>query len=221
MKKTVITSILLLLMGLFLAACSSNDSEGQTNSPEDTTQQEKEGTETADTQEEETEARETDEGDTTSENSSDEYVEHQKGLQIGETGTVVSSKEDYKYEVTLNSLHYEEELDDLRLFGDVFVIADVTIENIDNQSFPAEATFTPKVGKLDSNEYNSPVDNEFLEGISGIEIIEGELEPGDSITGQYVFDLGSKEDSYHFAFGTNWDQIRTLAEWEFSEVEME
>ncbi|MBY7144497.1 DUF4352 domain-containing protein [Virgibacillus sp. NKC19-3] len=223
MKKTIIISILLLVMGLFLMACSSDDSEEQTNSPEDTVQQEEE-TATVDADDGETDASETNEGEISSdeeESSSNEYVEHQRGLQIGETGTVVSSKEDYTYEVTLNSLHYEESLDDLQLFGEVFIVADVTIENVDDQSFAAEATFTPTLGELDSNEYKGSVDNEFLEGIAAIDIIEGELAPGDSITGNYVFDMETTADNYHFAFGTNWDQITTLAEWEFSEDEME
>lgn len=214
MRKKMMKSILgFMMLSLLLAACSNDDQEDKPEPSEDTVQEDPA----------ENNAVETNDHDSDSEESEDnekrEHIENQKGLKIGETGTVVSSEENYTYEVTLNEVRYQD-IEELKLFDEVFIVAEVTIKNIDDRSIDAENIFTPTLGELETNEYHSPVGNEFQKGISGITNIEGEIAPGDSVTGHFVYDM-KKADKYHFAFGTNWDHITTMVEWEFSEDEME
>lgn len=202
-----------MMLSLLLAACSNDDQEDKPEPSEDTVQEDPA----------ENNAVETNDHDSDSEESEDnekrEHIENQKGLKIGETGTVVSSKEKYTYEVTLDNVYYQD-IEDLKLFNEVFVVVELTIKNVDDQAFNAESTFTPSIGELGTNKYTIPVGNEFQEEIPGVTNIEGELRPGESITGHYVYDI-DKFENYQFTFGNKWDDITTIAAWEFSEDEME
>lgn len=212
MQKIIIKPVLgFIMLSLFLVACSNDDDEKSKQEPSvDTTREE-----TMETNDQKVDS----DSEESEDNEKREHIENQEGLQIGETGTVVSSKEKYTYEVTLNEVRYQD-IEELKLFDEVFMVTEVTIKNIDDRTIDAEDIFTPTLGESDTNEYQSPVGNEFQEGISGITNIEGEILPGDSVTGHFVYDM-KKADKYHFAFGTNWDHITTMVEWEFSEDEME
>ncbi|PAV28969.1 hypothetical protein CIL05_13390 [Virgibacillus profundi] len=211
-KKIVISMLLLIITCLFVTACSEDESVEQ---------KEPSNTENSDTEtsEDKSTTMETEEDtNTEEEDSSDEFIENQSGLKIGETGTIVNADDESRYEVTLNEVRYEE-IENVKLFGEVFAVVDVTIKNIDDKTINSEDIFYPSIGELDTNEYTGPVGFEFVQDIPGIDVIEGEIEPGESVTVNYVFDI-NKADNYHFAFGTTWDNIITRAEWELSEDEV-
>ncbi|WP_152657162.1 DUF4352 domain-containing protein [Oceanobacillus sp. CFH 90083] len=216
-KNKRISVLLLLIAGLLLAACSNDNEQTEESEPADTEQTE------TDTSEEGAESESADEAATEEEDessSNDAYIEHQLGLNIGDTATVVSSSEKYKYEVTVNELQFQDELGNVPSYDNKFLIANVTVKNIDDRSFSASAIFEPGVGVQGSNEYKPPVDAEILQNVSGIELFEGELAPEDSITGDYVFRI-EEADNYNLAFGIESDQITTRAEWEFSAKEIQ
>ncbi len=124
-KNKQIAILLLLITGLLLAACSNDNEQPEESEPAETEQTE------TDIQEEGTESESADEASTEEEDessSNDEYIEHQLGLSIGDTAIVVSSEEDYKYEVTVNEVSYRDELENVTLYEDTFVLADVTVK---------------------------------------------------------------------------------------------
>ncbi|GEN88360.1 DUF4352 domain-containing protein [Oceanobacillus sojae] len=216
-KNKQIAILLLLITGLLLAACSNDNEQPEESEPAETEQTE------TDIQEEGTESESADEASTEEEDESsinDEYIEHQLGLSIGDTAIVVSSEEDYKYEVTVNEVSYRDELENVTLYEDTFVLADVTVKNVDEKAFNAADIFTPALGELDSNKYTPAISPDYLGNTSEITLVEGELAPGDSVEGTFVFDVAQAK-QYNLAFGHAGDQIKTRAEWEFSEDEIQ
>nr|WP_026683193.1 DUF4352 domain-containing protein [Priestia megaterium] len=219
-KNSLLSMFLVLIICLILAACSDDKPNKETEQTgEEQTETDSNNTDTSNenTQQESEDGTATEEKD--EETSNDEYVEHQLGLKIGETGIVVSSPDKLKYEVALNEVSYRDELENVSLYGDTFVLVDVTVKNVDDRAFDATDIFEPGLGGLDSNEYVPPIGSQYLQDASEIQLIEGELDPGDSINGTYVFDI-EKTDNYNFVFGHAADQITTRAEWEFSEGEV-
>lgn len=216
-KNNQIAVILLLIAGLLLTACSNNNEQAEESEPADTEQTK------TDISEEGTES-ESDDGaakEEEDESSSDDgYIEHQLGLNIGDTATVVSSTEKYKYEVTVNEVSYRDELENVTLYEDTFVLADVTVKNVDEKSFDAADIFTPALGELDSNKYTQAISPDYLQNTPEVTLVEGELAPGDSVEGTFVFDVEQVK-QYNLAFGHAGDQITTRAEWEFSEDEVQ
>lgn len=215
-KHRQIAIQLLFIMGLLLLAACSNDEQVEETEPVDTEQSETDTSEGSSAPESDDETIAEDDGESSS---SDAYIEHQLGLSIGDTATIVSSSEEYKYEVTLNELSYRDELENVPSYDNQFVIANVTVKNMDNRSFSTSAIFEPSIGVRDSGEYKPPIEAEILQGISGIDLLEGELAPEDSITGDYVFRI-EEADNFNLAFGIESDQITTRAEWEFNSEEI-
>ncbi|WP_026906279.1 DUF4352 domain-containing protein [Paucisalibacillus globulus] len=224
-NKLLFTFVILLAMSLFLVGCSdvesTNPSDKQLKTDENFVKNNNASLDNSDFSS--NNANKQDSDGNKEEKKKDEHIEHQYGLKIGETGTVVSYfsnnlDDRIRYEVTLNEVRYDENLD-LRLFEDAFVVVDITIKNIDDQSFKLTDIFTPNFGDLESTVYFVPVKSEFVQDFSGITILEGELQPGETKTGNYVFDVPNA-DNYKFAFGKTSDQIVTLAEWELSAEEI-
>ncbi|WP_077602602.1 DUF4352 domain-containing protein [Oceanobacillus sojae] len=216
-KNKRIATLLMFIAVLLLAACSNDNEQAEESEPADTEQTE------TDTAEEGTESESDDEAATEEEDESsnnDAYIEHQLGLNIGDTATVVSSPEEYKYEVTVNEVSYHDELENVTLYEDIFVLADVTVKNVDEKSFDAADIFTPALGELDSNKYIPAISPDYLQNTSEITLVEGELAPGDSVESTFVFDVDQAK-QYNLAFGHAGDQIKTRAEWEFSEDEVQ
>ncbi|MDY7045174.1 DUF4352 domain-containing protein [Virgibacillus sp. M23] len=219
-KNSLLSMFLVLIICLILAACSDdkpNEEAEQTGAEQTETDSNNTDTSNENIQQESEDGTATEEKD--QETSNDEYVEHQLGLKIGETGTVVSSPDKLKYEVTLNEVSYRDELENVPSHGNTFVVVDVTVKNVDDRTFDATDIFEPSLRAVASDEYKVPIGSEMIQGISDIQMIEGELTPSDTKTGNYVFRI-EKADNYNFAFGIESDQITTRAEWEFSEGEV-
>ena len=215
--KVLLSLVSLLFTCLFLAACSDDEpAEPAEQSTTEDTDKEAENAEEGSSTEQANE--DSNSAEEESDNNTEEFIENQSGLKIGETGTVVSGENKNKYEVTLNEVRYED-MDNVKMFNEVFVVVDVTFKNIDDKTIDSEDLFMPSFGELGTNVYDVPVGAEFVQDVPGIEIVKGEIKPGESVTGNYVFDA-SKSENYHFAIGTTWDDITTRAEWEISEDEV-
>ncbi|MBP1968646.1 hypothetical protein J2Z83_000738 [Virgibacillus natechei] len=207
---------LLLLMSLvliMLVGCSNNEEdEGQTTGEEDNNSQE-----TSAAQEEE-DGEGVDESAEDTSDSNDDYVEHQEGLKMGETGVVEDNNK--KYEVTLNSIEYVDVVGDFEAEGDTYAVSNITVTNIDDHSFNAKDIYRPGFGP--ENELDASLNQVLLDNSDRVDqdLLEGEIAPGEDITGVHVFDIERTED-YVFALGGSGVQIRTYAQWEISDSEIE
>ncbi|WP_167751498.1 DUF4352 domain-containing protein [Lentibacillus salicampi] len=214
--KQFIKLPLLLLLGLFIiAGCSDQENEeGQTD------EQENNAEETSAEQEEEEEtSEEIDESSEGSSDNNDTHVEHQEGLQMGETG-IVEDNENNKYEVTLNSVEYVDVVGGLDSEGDTHAVANMTVKNIGENTFNAENIYEPGFGP--DGELQSSL-NSVLMDVDNVEqdLLEGEIAPGESVTGDHVFVVVEKKDNYLFIIGGSGHQIKTYANWEVAESEVE
>ena len=197
-NRLLVSIVMFLVISLILVACSDDESTNQTDN---SSTKEKNIEENSNASSDDFDSNGNNEENESSgeikeeEEKRDKHIEHQYGLKIGETGTVVSytsnNLEDrIWYEVTLNELRYDEELvTHVQLFDEVFVVADVIIKNIDEQSIDLIDIVTPSFGELGTNEYHSAVGSDFLQNIPGLSLLEGELQPGESKTGNFVFDV--------------------------------
>ncbi|MBP1968643.1 hypothetical protein J2Z83_000735 [Virgibacillus natechei] len=160
------------------------------------------------------------EDDSDSENSSrknDTHVEHQEGLEIGETGIVEDNNR--KYEITLNSVEYVDSVGGLEPNGETFVEANITVKNIDDDSFNASNIYEPGFGpeyELQASQNPIFMDADNVEQ----DLLEGEIAPGETVSGDHVFEIEEIVDEYKFAIGGKGVQIRTYAQWEVSESEI-
>src|SRR5699024_1984807 len=161
---------------------------------------------------------ETDDG--TQENQSP--AEDQLGLKLGETGVVENSNG--KYEVTVNSVRYVNTIgDNWDPETEVFVIADVLIKNIGEETLNSSNIVEPALAEGEASGYTPAFSIDFLETIgaaSDLNVIGKEIESDSSIEAEFVFDT-EKHENYKLAFGTAADQIITRSEWKFSDEEVD
>lgn len=193
------------MTALFMVGCSANE--------EADSSKESEITEEAET------------GETQSE-SDNRHTSHQKGLKIGETGTVVSGtiNDNRSYEITLNSVEYRDIVAGLEASEDTYAVVNITVTNTDDSAFNAKDIYGPAFGaegELTATlnpvlfDHQDKVEEDILE-----EILEGEIAPGEEITGIHVFDI-KQNDVYVFTIGGSGAQIITYAQWEVSDSEIE
>lgn len=226
MKLYFKLSLLIILSASLIVGCSNNEEESDQTDEEENSSQE-----TNDTDEEESEGNngtsedssdELEENGDDSENSSgnnDTHVEHQEGLTMGETGIVVDNSEN-RYEVTLNSVRYEDSIAGMDAGDGAYVVANMTVKNIGDQSFNAINMYEPGFGHVDEMQATlNPIliDLEDLE----LDLLEGEIAPEESVTGDHVFEINEKEDEYLFVIGGSGHQIITYANWDVLESEVE
>lgn len=212
MNQFIKFSLLLTLGLILIVGCSSNnegdgtqEGEQEDNSQETTTEQAEDN-------------GENDENSEDSNDNSDTHVEHQEGLSMGETGIVEDNNN--KYEVTLNSVEYEEIVGDFEPEGDTYVVANMTVKNIDDHSFDAKDIYRPGFGP--ENQLDASLNQVLLDNSDRVDqnLLEGEIAPGESVTGVHVFDI-EKTEEYVLAFGGSGVQIKTYAQWEVSDSEIE
>jgi hypothetical protein len=151
----------------------------------------------------------------------DEYPDSQEGLRIGETGVVVDTMENM-YEVTLNSISFKDTLGALGPNGVSFAIVNTTIENIGDKAFNIRNIYPPGLGAKGGS-IEASINRVFQYKNVELEenLYEGMLEPGDSMTGDHIFDIDTFGDEYYFNFGAAGHQIVTYANWVISEDEIE
>src|SRR5699024_9098712 len=134
-----------------IAACSGDDNadEGvneEENSNQETNEIEDDGTTEEDvTEDEEDNSEEESKNDEGEAENDDSIGNHQEGLKIGDTGTVVDNDEN-RYDVTLNSVTFKDNVADLEPNGETFVVVNITVENIGDDSFDAAEMYAPGFG---------------------------------------------------------------------------
>lgn len=96
----------------------------------------------------------------------------------------------------------------------------MTIENIDDESFHIRELFTPGFGpNAESVSLNETIIDYDID--VGLDVLDDEVEPGESVTGYHIFSVPETAEEYMFAIGGPGQQIHTYADWEISEDEIE
>lgn len=215
MKKYYLTAMMGLLCMFALAACSA-DEDTDNDEPA-------EGAQSQESEENETEAEETGDNAEETESDSDLITESEFGdqldLQIGDTGQVQTNLD--AFEVTLESVTKETELDGEPAELDFFLIADITLTNISDDVIDADSAkgTLEMTGMLDGSGFSDLSEH----GYEGIEGVEGELAPGESAEGQFVVQIMESDEYYMriigglIAAGGVLNDVR----WTFTESEIE
>ncbi|MBP1968647.1 hypothetical protein J2Z83_000739 [Virgibacillus natechei] len=213
MKQFIKLSLLFTLALILVVGCSNNEDDDQTAGEEDNNKQE------TSTVEEDEDSEVDDSSEEESSDSNDTHIEHQKGLKMGETG-IVEDNGDNKYEVTLNSVEYVDVVGGLDSEGETHAVANMTVKNIGDNNFNAKNIYEPGFGP--DGELQSSL-NSVLMDVDDVEedLLEGEIAPGESATGDHVFVVEEKHDNYLFIIGGSGHQIITYANWDVPESEVE
>jgi len=188
LKKLYLAVIIGLLCSVGLAACNSDEDNGE-SLEEIQAEGTEDGAEEAEETEEESKEEETEsETDLITESEFDDQLD----LQIGDTGQVQTNLD--AFEVTINSVRKETELDEELAQLDFFVIADITLTNISDIAIDADAAkgTLELANSLDGSGF-SDISGQ---GYEGIESIDGELNPDESINGQMVFQINDSDEFY-------------------------
>lgn len=203
MKKVMkIASTIVLAVGL-LAACGDNnenvDTGGGSTTPinNDENNQNDENIDDSDNvndleenNEENNEVNENEENNDTEETSgSSENYDDQLGLAIGDTGQLTSNTG--TFEITVNDVEILDEFEGEPSALDLLVLFDITLENTGNESFDADDTVNSL--ELSESEETGGSSQVYLDELDGI---EGDLAPGDSISGEMLFDA-VEADAYY------------------------
>ena len=158
------------------------------------------------------------------EQNSDIPTGHQDGLTMKESGYVEDA--DDKYKVTINSIDKDGDIgiEPSISNSDAYAVANLTVENIDDHSFNAKSIFSPSFSS--STEVYSTTINDVLFDIDeiNVDLLEGEIDPGESVNGDVVFGMDeneSKDGKYYFEIGTKQDQIIQAARWELEESDLD
>ncbi|QQK77647.1 DUF4352 domain-containing protein [Salicibibacter cibarius] len=199
---TKIASAMFLSVAL-LVACG--DGEEETTS-EDTPDTDDDTSEAEDV--EATEEEEESEEDESGNDASGDFEEDQH-LTLGETGvydTTIGT-----YEITLDSVSTEDEVEGEPPVNEVFIIAEVTIENISDEAVDA-------VDLAMADMMNDGETHEMAYWDYGFE--GEEIEPGESLTGELIYD--EMESSYYeLVYGFASDTVANEVRWRFEEDEID
>lgn len=192
MKRILILLGSLLLSLSVLAACSSNSNPNEQSGTNNGKVDDKEDTNEANQTDENTKDEKPNnddkknEADTSAGNFSD-----QKDLKIGDSGEVESTIG--KYKVTVNSVKMMDEIDGKAPSLDHFFITEMTIENIGDKPYDV-------VDIVDNLEFTKDLDGggagDFSKFHDSIKHFEGTLEPGDTVTGEAVYQ-GQDAETYY------------------------
>ena len=150
MKKYIKLSFILIITILFIAACNGDDKvdEGvneEENSNQETNETEENETTEEDVINEEDSSEEVTDNDESEEDGDISFGNHQEGLRIGDTGTVVDNDKN-RYDVTLNSVTFKDSVAGLEPNGETFVVANITVKNTGDASFDAANMYNPGFG---------------------------------------------------------------------------
>src|SRR5690625_4908331 len=207
MKRFILQLGIIMIAMIMFIGCSSGDNESEDLSD--------------DSMEEVTENEdETDEPEEEVKLNDDDYdPEDYQDLSIGETAEI----QDYMvsglhYEITLNKVESMDMIDDQEPIGDFIVLAEVTLKTLhEEETMDVRSSLSPGFGN------QAPLNSVYLDEESDADLVEelnlmqGEIEPGEEITGTYLFDV-EEDDEYYFAYH---DKMVTFASWivSFDEIE--
>ncbi|MBM0066640.1 DUF4352 domain-containing protein [Alkalicoccobacillus gibsonii] len=146
-------------------------------------------------------------------------TEDQLNLEIGDTGVIETTIE--KFEMTINSVTVEKEIDGEKPDLGVFVLADVTFRNIHEEPLDLEqAVGTFEVTTSEDGGGYGPV-SEFYN--VEVEDLSGDLEPGEEVQGQILFEdnLGDKHYIKVNPGLISASAVKNQVMWKFSEEDSE
>jgi hypothetical protein len=220
MRKLTQLLFIMLLGVALLAACgedtASDDNTTETNnndateSEEGNERAEEENTNNEGTDNEANEDTEVDDEESNAENNDDStgYAEDQD-LTMGETGIYDSTLG--TYEITLNAARTEDEVEGQDPIYDLYVITEVTIKNVSEDSIDAVELAASDMLNDQELSYGEAWDYGF----------EGEkIEPGETIDGELVFDV-SESSYYELVYGYAKPTVANEVRWRFEVDDIE
>ncbi|WP_117168157.1 DUF4352 domain-containing protein [Paraliobacillus sediminis] len=209
MKNLIKLMVTGMVIAFVLVGCN-NDDEANETSDNEVTEDSTEASETAgEADEAESEGSDSDASDSSSDS---------KGeiLSLGETGTMETILGNF--EVTPSAVQFLEEVEDDGSYAEpgngVFVVVDVKVKNIHDK--PLESSDIISLDLVDRDGAGSTDNPTF----SSIESFEGEIAPGEEMTGQLIFNH-FKEDYYQLQFGADLSTVSNAVTWEFTADEAE
>ncbi|KQL57201.1 MULTISPECIES: DUF4352 domain-containing protein [Bacillaceae] len=170
MKRTTSLIATMVAIPFILGACSDSD-DGASSAPAE------ESSTTDDAGTDEDSENETDDTDTPAEEGED-----QLDLVVGDTAIMESNVASFEF--TLNSVEMVEEIDGEMPELDAYIIASITIKNVGDE--PIDALETSRTFEYTDFLEGSgmPDDSEWYDEYDGV---EGEIAPGDEMTGTAVY----------------------------------
>ncbi|WP_054950894.1 DUF4352 domain-containing protein [Numidum massiliense] len=219
MKRYILEMIFVLTLFLFfIVGCSSGGEEAgggkvQGDKPSaETTKDNKtvDGSEGAQDESDGT-ADEDGDADETSGDLPSGDVKSQSGLKMGETALIESTAG--KYEVTLNSAKYADEVGGRESIEEVYLIVDVTVKNVGKKILEASAVQGSNI-EVDGSYFDNVADV-----VGGVKLLKGKLSPYESTDGELLFEI-RKGKTYKLVFGQGLGVVMNKVEWEFDASEV-
>lgn len=186
MRRTLITSLLILAMTWTLAACN-NDAPNNVNENENN--QTTNNTENAPSNEDGAE----NEDDLSSLLESIEEAEDQLDLSLGDTGSFVTTLGTYDMTVTSAELK-EYEFEGIESELDLWILLDVTIKNTSDEPLNAEDLMS-SMELTEDEEGSGYMDSSGA--FESVEAFEGDIAPGEEQSAQFIA-YAYDEDTYYF-----------------------
>ncbi|MEK4563618.1 DUF4352 domain-containing protein [Alkalihalobacillus sp. FSL R5-0424] len=175
MKKSVTSTSLIILLSLFLFACNST---GPTSEQSEETNQ----SETINS---------TREDESTEDKPSEETDTDQLDLGVGDTGDVHSTIGSYS--ITVNEVEILDEVEGEMSELDYFIRVNYTVKNIGDEEIDAREAIDTMESVHDLERSGFRDRSPYIDEIDGI---DGSLSPGESITGDTVYDAYESEENY-------------------------
>lgn len=101
--------------------------------------------------------------------------------------------------MTLNSISYDDSIDNISGI-ETYAVVDITVENIGDESFNAIDIYKPGFGP--EGEFEASLNEVLMEiDTTDLDLLEGEIAPGESVSGVHVFGVAEKTDKYLFIIG--------------------
>lgn len=214
MKKYIKLTFPFIVTLLFIVACNGNDNVDERVNEKENEPAKEDVVTDENSSEEASEDEESEADDGIS------IGNHQEGLKIGDTGSVVDNDEN-RYDVTLNSVTFKDSVAGLEPNGETFVVANITVENTGDNSFDAVNMYNPGFGPKGGIE--TTLNDVFMDAGTEVDedLLEGEIAPGESVTGDHIFEIGEMSDQYLFIIGGSGQQILTYANWDVLESDID
>ncbi|WP_054859771.1 MULTISPECIES: DUF4352 domain-containing protein [Gracilibacillus] len=192
-----------LLLGILLIGCSSDgNNEQQPEEDEATSERSNENSEEVNDSNDENESEESDSKEVSADNNSDV-------LGLGETGVVESTIGNY--EITFESFQVLNDLDGKKPndADEVYILVEARVDNTGDQALNGTDLYTASLFTEDETRSENDFHNE------SIEFIDGTIEPGKSMEGQFLFSV-PESNSYELIYNHALGAFATELTWEFS-----
>ncbi|ADU31784.1 DUF4352 domain-containing protein [Evansella cellulosilytica] len=141
----------------------------------------------------------------------DSYESKDEVLSIGDTGRMIDTLGEY--EITVHSAKAFKEIEGNTPTMDVYVVVDVSFKNIGDEELFANDV--KRTHLFSDNEL--PQENLFF--IEFIDDIDGEINPGETVTGQLIFEQNDS-DFYELIFGWGLSTVSNELTWHFTREEV-